>query len=442
VARSFPPGRGARTTRWVVGALLLTLAGAAFSPAVADRTDLLENREDRLGDQIPDARQDLDSSSRQLWRASQALTVAQARLDDARSVLFDLRGQLDAARALDEQMQARLAEAERELAVAEADLSEAEQVVDDQQDEIELFAVESYSNGDPGLVALGTVLGGDSPLELTETLSATDAVLAAQTGDLDQLDAARILLELRQERVEELRDAVAVRRQQAADNLDRVHELTLEARAQTDMVRGLVADRRAARQRAAQAKQHDDAVLARMERERDRVESMLAAIARRQARREARARATSSASSESSGGSGSSGSSSGGFLDYPIPGGYITSPYGMRMHPILHYYKLHDGTDFGVSCGTPVHAAAAGTVVSEYYNSGYGNRVIMNHGLVNGVSLSTSYNHLTSFVARPGEHVVRGEVIAYAGTTGYSTGCHLHFMVYVNGATVDPMSWL
>ena len=80
--------------------------------------------------------------------------------------------------------------------------------------------------------------------------------------------------------------------------------------------------------------------------------------------------------------------------------------------------------------------------MSAYYNAGYGNRVIIDHGFVRGVSLSTSYNHLTSFVARPGEHVSRGQLIAYSGTTGYSTGCHLHFMVYVNGATVDPMTWL
>ena len=114
----------------------------------------------------------------------------------------------------------------------------------------------------------------------------------------------------------------------------------------------------------------------------------------------------------------------------------------MRMHPILHVWKLHDGTDFGAACGTPVYAAAAGTIVSEYYDSAYGNRVIMNHGIVNGISLSTSYNHLTSMVAGVGEHVERGELVAYSGTTGYSTGCHLHFMVYVNGATTDPMGWL
>ncbi len=327
-------------------------------------------------------------------------------------------------------MQQRLSDAEDRLASAEADLGDAEQVVADQQADIEQFAVGSYSNGDPGLIALGTLLAGNSPMDVTELMSATDSVLAAQTGDLDRLDAARIMLQLRQERVEELRDDVALKRREAAENLVRVHDLTVQARQQTAHVRQLVMERRDARQRARAAKEHDRNVLARTERERERVKDMLAALARRQARHGSTPTTT------------TPNGNSGGFLDYPIVGGYITSPYGMRMHPILHVYKLHDGTDFGAACGTPVHAAAAGTIVSEYYNSGYGNRIIMNHGIVNGVSLSTSYNHLTSFVANSGQYVQRGQLIGYSGTTGYSTGCHLHFMVYVNGATTDPMGWL
>jgi murein DD-endopeptidase MepM/ murein hydrolase activator NlpD len=112
------------------------------------------------------------------------------------------------------------------------------------------------------------------------------------------------------------------------------------------------------------------------------------------------------------------------------------------MHPILHVWKLHDGTDFGAACGSPVHAAAAGTITAEYFNVGYGNRVMMNNGHVDGIDLGTSYNHLSGFAARVGQHVARGQLIAYSGMTGYATGCHIHFMVYVGGATVDPMTWL
>jgi murein DD-endopeptidase MepM/ murein hydrolase activator NlpD len=114
----------------------------------------------------------------------------------------------------------------------------------------------------------------------------------------------------------------------------------------------------------------------------------------------------------------------------------------MRLHPILNVYKLHDGTDFGVGCGTPVLAAAAGEVVSAYGSEGYGNQLVLNHGTVNGQGLATSYSHLTSFSASPGDSVQQGDIIGYSGNTGYSTGCHLHFMVYENGTPVNPMGWI
>jgi murein DD-endopeptidase MepM/ murein hydrolase activator NlpD len=132
----------------------------------------------------------------------------------------------------------------------------------------------------------------------------------------------------------------------------------------------------------------------------------------------------------------------GGRLAWPVSDPYVTSPYGMRLHPILNYWKLHDGTDFGAGCGTPVYAAASGTVVSAYYDSAYGNRLTISHGPIGGVGLSTSYNHLTSFVVGSGDQVRQGDLVGYVGTTGWSTGCHLHFMVYENGSTVDPMAWL
>lgn len=128
-------------------------------------------------------------------------------------------------------------------------------------------------------------------------------------------------------------------------------------------------------------------------------------------------------------------------LGYPV-NSYITSPYGMRLHPIYRQWRLHDGTDFGAGCGTPIRAARGGRVVGRYYDSAYGNRVIIDHGWVGGAGLGTSYNHMSRFSTYVGERVSRGEVIGYAGTTGYSTGCHLHLMVFRNGATVDPMNWL
>jgi murein DD-endopeptidase MepM/ murein hydrolase activator NlpD len=113
----------------------------------------------------------------------------------------------------------------------------------------------------------------------------------------------------------------------------------------------------------------------------------------------------------------------------------------MRYHPVLHYWRLHAGRDYAANCGSPVHAAASGTIISAGVAGGYGNQLVVDHGVHSGVSLATTYNHLSSF-ARTGGRVGRGQVIGYVGTTGTSTGCHLHFETREDGNPVDPRKWL
>lgn len=117
----------------------------------------------------------------------------------------------------------------------------------------------------------------------------------------------------------------------------------------------------------------------------------------------------------------------------------VTSPFGMRVHPVTGVRKPHTGTDFGVPCGTPVEAAADGTVHSSGWNTAYGNRLIITHP---ALGIATTYNHLTQALVTEGQRVTRGQVIAISGTTGYSTGCHLHFEVVAGGSYVDPMPFV
>jgi murein DD-endopeptidase MepM/ murein hydrolase activator NlpD len=98
--------------------------------------------------------------------------------------------------------------------------------------------------------------------------------------------------------------------------------------------------------------------------------------------------------------------------------------------------------DIGAPCGTPVRASASGTVAWARYLYSYGNQVLVNHGWVNGAPLATSYSHLSGFAVRPGQYVSRGDVVGYIGTTGSSTGCHLHWMVYRNGQHTNPANYL
>jgi murein DD-endopeptidase MepM/ murein hydrolase activator NlpD len=126
-----------------------------------------------------------------------------------------------------------------------------------------------------------------------------------------------------------------------------------------------------------------------------------------------------------------------GTLRRPV-GGPITSAFGSRVHPLTGVRKLHDGTDFGVPCGTPVHAAGRGTVVSRGFDGAYGNQVTVRHD----DGLETSYSHLAGAGVAVGQSVTPSTAIGAVGSTGLSTGCHLHFMARTSGRLVDPMTLL
>lgn len=118
--------------------------------------------------------------------------------------------------------------------------------------------------------------------------------------------------------------------------------------------------------------------------------------------------------------------------------GPITSPFGMRLHPILQVWKLHDGVDIGAPCGAGVRSALPGTVTFAGFNTAYGNRVIVDHGQVGGHHLVTAYNHLAVLGASVGARVTAGSPVGTVGSTGWSTGCHLHLMSWVDGQVADP----
>ena len=119
----------------------------------------------------------------------------------------------------------------------------------------------------------------------------------------------------------------------------------------------------------------------------------------------------------------------------PVPGRQ-TSGYGMRRHPILGYMRMHKGIDFKASYGEPIHAVTDGTVEFAGRHGGHGNFVKLQHG----GGLETGYAHMSRIAVKRGQHVRRGQVIGYVGSTGLSTGPHLHYELYRNGKTVNPTS--
>ncbi|HYZ76862.1 MAG TPA: peptidoglycan DD-metalloendopeptidase family protein [Gaiellaceae bacterium] len=276
---------------------------------------------------------------------------------------------------------------------------------------------------------LVAIYEADNPDTLAVVLSATSF-----SDLLDQLDYLR---------------AIGSQDRQIADEVDRAKKAMAAARAQTKRTRAGVAAEthviavRTAEQRAVHeqllASQH--ALVATRAEERQSLASAkesereylneVNALAQVSAQlgaqiQAAQARAAASGSSYSSG----SGVSAQGLI-WPVQGP-VTSPFGMR------WGRMHEGIDIAVPYGTPIHAAASGTVIYAGWMSGYGNLTVIDHGR----GLATAYAHQSAFAVGNGQTVAQGDTIGYVGCTGHCFGPHLHFEVRVNGQPVDPLGYL
>ena len=124
-----------------------------------------------------------------------------------------------------------------------------------------------------------------------------------------------------------------------------------------------------------------------------------------------------------------------GLMRTPVNGARLTSGFGMRFHPLLAYSRMHQGVDFGAAWGSPILAAANGVVAFAGRHGGHGNYVLLKHSK----ELNTGYAHMSRFAVRSGQAVSQGQVIGYVGSTGLSTGPHLHYEAWLRGRPVNPM---
>ena len=397
------------------------VATTAVSVPLAQADDLKDEQQ-RVQKQIKDADHALEESSRRLNAALGRLDAARVQLEEAKAELSRTRDRLGEARERDQEMQAQLLLAQQRLVQAETDLAIGRTDLNGQREAVTDMVTDIYQDGDPQLQAFSSMLQAQDPADLTWTQEGQSVMVGRQTNAYDELRAAEVLLEVRQEQLIIAEEEVEVRREAAAAHLLVMKDLTVAAKAARVRVREVVDEQRAAKAGAALAKKRDRAELADLRKEEQRIRELIA----RQA-----ARASTPSYQRD-----------GGFLGSPVPGGYVTSPFGYRTHPIYGYYSLHNGTDFGGGCGLPLAAGTGGRVISKYYSSVYGNRLFVYIGTVNGKSMTMVYNHASSYSVEVGQTVERGQVLGYSGDTGWSTACHLHFIVLVNGQPVDPMNWL
>jgi murein DD-endopeptidase MepM/ murein hydrolase activator NlpD len=403
-------------------------AGATASD-LADLADLagLAGQPADLAAALDQVRSQLAESSQAMVEAATNLTLADHALPEARATAGRTRTLLAEARRREAATARRRGQAQVRFMLSTQAAEQTAADVATQQARIGRLARAVYQGGG----ALGNVsvlMGASSPADLAERLVSLQTVVSSQRSALDQLETVKASYGAQTTDLQKVRDDVAAADEQAQKDLRAVTALADQARAAEEKVSGLVAARKAALAAAAAAQAAEDAAHANLVGESTQLQAQLAAQA-----------------GDLLGPAGQRNGATvppvAGTFDWPARGP-ITSPFGMRVHPVTGVYKLHTGTDLGIPCGTPVHVARAGTIIQAGWNSAYGWRTVVSHGNVDGVLLTTTYNHQSHIGVAVGDQVAAGQVIGLSGTTGFSTGCHLHFEVYVNGALVDPEPWL
>lgn len=412
-------------------------APAATDPDQAKKK--VDKEIDALQEQLEDTSADLRDAYIALRRTQLALPAAQSVLDKATRAMSAADAHNDEMAVALDVAQANQDRAVDELAGTRKDLS-------DTRTRVARFASQLYQ--DQGMGQLSVALSATTPEDFADRIALTDTVMDVQNQSLTKLATAQAGARAQEAHIAALRAQVAAAKQTAEVALAKATKARTTAAAAKSKLDALAAQQ-ATQSKALESKKAGERTkLATAEKEQARLQAVLVARAKaakaaaaRQAAAEARARAAARKAHKPVPRSTlPSLPSSGGFLSAPSSGP-ISSEFGMRFHPILHYWRLHAGRDFAAACGTPIHAAADGTIISAGWGGGYGNRIMVDHGVLRGVDLVTTYNHMSRYAVRSG-HVSRGQVIGYVGTTGSSTGCHLHFETYEDGTPKDPRRWL
>jgi murein DD-endopeptidase MepM/ murein hydrolase activator NlpD len=398
---------------------VICTAGVAIAPGVpasADpRGDAREasRRADRAEAILESATVQARAAARRLEAATAALPVARHKVATSRGLVVAARVAANTARR-----EATTARAEYD-AVAQR-FQSAQQRVHEVRERVDDIASATYMGANFG--ALNMLAGATGPRDAMDRLDLMDQVMQKQQSAVVEITAAR-----RQVRIEQDQAGLAKRTAEAAER-DATGKLAAARDAQEaaeDAQEAVIALADTREQAMAVARSQRTAVLATYRRaraEEARIQSALRAW-------------------QQKGGTPTAAMLGGGTLFMPV-NGWKSSDYGERYDPYYRVWQLHAGTDFAAPGGTPIRAAADGRVLNAGWSGGYGNYTCVGHGMYRSQSFSTCYGHQSVIGVHVGEYVRRGEIIGRVGTTGASTGYHLHFETRFNGVPRNPLPFL
>lgn len=383
----------------------LLLGGQALSmPSYADDLD----------DQVQDLQGQIDSSRLEQENWQQVIEDVSAKLKQIQADLDAANARLQGIRNKQAEINAQIAQTQNEIVKMEAYLKTRQNVLNRRVRAIYMHGQLNY---------LEVILGANSFSDFANRVELLKRIIRSDYN---------LILEIQKQKA-----AIEAKKAQLEEDKRQLDALAAEA----EKTQKEIAAKKAEQQKVLDAAKSNKAAAAQMEQDLNaQLASVRNLIQQRLAAAEAARQAAQQAAESDNGGGGGSDDNyvqGTGAMSWPCSGP-ITSPFGYRTHPIFGTTIFHAGIDIGVDYGTPIHAADSGVVVYSGWISGYGNAVIIDHG--GGVS--TLYGHNQSLAVSEGQSVSKGSVIAYAGSTGNSTGPHCHFEVDVNGSPVNPMGYL
>lgn len=425
--------------------LFTSVLAMPVSDAHADeRSDAVKLRDESqskvsaLQDEVEGIDAELASVFAQMEQTRVDVANAQIELIDAEAELAAAQRQLTAIRAQQQAAEEELAELQNAVATSREQESALTEAVGDMARD--LYRGNSVS-------PLQVVMSSEGTGEINSRAAAATSLGRVQSKALDEARSSLVIQENQQEKQSAVTERIAALEVEAEAALEAADAAKVAVEGRISSLKVLLITQEAAEAKWEARKGEAEKQMATHD---AAAASASADIARIDAENAARQtiiqnRPSTSAGAGSSTGSSSSASSSSSGALFAHPFGFtapVTSYYGWRLHPIFGVMRLHDGTDFGAGCGTAQLATRSGIVSATGYDSGLGNNVTINHGLVNGQSMVTRHGHLESIAVSAGQSVSQGQVIGYTGTTGNSTGCHLHLILYVNGSTTSVLDYM
>jgi murein DD-endopeptidase MepM/ murein hydrolase activator NlpD len=408
-----------------VAVIALVVLALGATPAQAKKSDELKEQEREVASQVDSMGETLAAAGSRVTKAMKAFTRVQAKVERAEKAerAAIRKAKIAESKALMAQRAAGKAFAawkagkfqegmvRTELARTELQINEVARAV--------------YQQGP--LAEVEVLLDSQSPADFTARLASVDAVGRLQSSVYTGLNRTRADLAMQEVQLQAAKVAAEEKQAIADQRLAESTQARAEAAATTQRLEQVRAEQRVVVRQAQKYKRKVERRLVQLKREQERLAAAAAKAAREEAARAARAGAGAPAMAIPSGG-----------LLWPVAaGGRMSSPVGPRIHPVFGYRSCHTGQDIAAPTGTPVRASADGRVITSGSGGAYGNSIM----LVHSGGLTTFYAHLAAKSVQVGQEVKAGDQVGTVGSTGWSTGPHLHYETRMTGTAYDPMGW-